>query len=219
VRRKLRPQDFSNRRAGAAISYYFVGDAKLDPNTLYMFYDRQFAPLMFAWAYLKDDRWVIGTGAEENPLEYAERFLNYVQDKYAVRGEMVKREGFASPMESAVYLGQGRTLMIGDAAGLIDLHRGLGMDNAALSARLAAKAIMHSRENGCPPMEPYRRLMRRTVRIVEANARKQAARYATDKTLENSLSPLNLAKSGLLMMAAARINTVLPPDRTIVLPL
>jgi flavin-dependent dehydrogenase len=28
VRRKLRPQDFSNRKAGAAINYYFVGDAE-----------------------------------------------------------------------------------------------------------------------------------------------------------------------------------------------
>jgi len=219
IRRKLRPQDFKKKAPGGSLNYYFVGDAELDPNTLYMFYDREFAPLMFAWVYLKDDRWVIGTGADKDLPEYAERFLSYIREKYAVRGKMVKREGFASPMEIEVYLGWENVLMIGDAAGLVDLHRGLGMDNAALSGRLAAKAIIQSEKTSCLSIEPYQRLMMRTVRKIQENAKRRAARYATNETLENSLSPLNLIKDGLLMTIAAQINKMLPAERTIMLPL
>ena len=49
MRKKLRPEDFGRKASGASINYYFVGDGALDPNTLYMFYNREFAPLMFAW--------------------------------------------------------------------------------------------------------------------------------------------------------------------------
>jgi len=219
IRRKLRPQDFEKKAFGAAINYYFTGEINLNPNTLYMFYKREFAPLMFAWVYLKDDQWVIGTGANREPLKYAERFLNYIKGKYTLRGEIVRREGFASPLRGGVYLGQGNVLMTGDAAGLVDLYRGLGMDNAALSGRLAVKAIVDSKKAGCLPIEPYQRLMKRIIHRVEKNAAKQTTRYATNETLEQSLSPLNLIKGGLLMLVATQINRVLPPHRIIMLPL
>ena len=219
IRRKLRPQDFEKKAFGAAINYYFTGQINLNPNTLYMFYNREFAPLMFAWVYLKDDQWVIGTGANREPLKYAERFLNYIKGKYTLHGEMVRREGFASPLRGGVYLGQGNILMTGDAAGLVDLYRGLGMDNAALSGRLAVEAIIDSEKAGCLPIECYQRLMNRIIQRVEKNAAKQADRYATNEALEQSLSTVNLIKGGLLMVVATQINRVLPPHRTIMLPL
>lgn len=219
TRRKLRPEDFERKTSGATVNYYFVGDAKLDPNTLYMFYQRKFSPLMFAWAYKKDDKWVIGTGANENPLEYAERFFNYVREKYGLRGEIVEREGFSSNMKSNIHLGEGNLLMVGDAAGLVDLYRGMGMDNAALSGRLAVKAIVNAEEKGCAAIELYQRLMRGTVHKLEANARKQANRYASNRMLEKSLSPANLMKGGLLMVMINGINRVLPPEKMILLPL
>jgi len=219
IRRRLRPQDFKRKALGAAINYYFNGDAKLDPNTLYMFYHREFCPLMFAWVYMKDDQWVVGTGADRDLMTYANRFLSYIQERYALHGQMVRKEGFSSPMESSIYLGHGNVLITGDAAGLIDLYRGLGMDNAALSGRLAVKAIVRSEKIGCPPIEPYRRLMERVVRKTQVNEKRQAARYATDETLEASLSTPNLIKDGLLMLAAAQLNKTLPPERTILLPL
>lgn len=219
IRRKLQPQGFKRKSWGAAINYYFVGDAKLDRSTLYMFYSKEFCPLMFAWVYMKDDSWVVGTGAHENLLGYAQRFLGYIQSKYALRGELVKKEGFSSPMESSIFLGEGRILMTGDAAGLIDLYRGLGMDNAALSGRLAVRAIVRSEEIGCLPIEPYQRYMEKIVRQIGRNEKRQAARYATNETLESSLSTLNLIRDGLLMLAAAQMNRILPPERVITLPL
>jgi flavin-dependent dehydrogenase len=219
ARRILQPQDFKRKTMGAAINYYYVGDAELDRNTLYMFYNREFCPLMFAWVYMKDDQWVVGTGADKDLMTYANRFLSYIQEKYALHGQMVRKEGFSSPMESSVYLGHGNVLMAGDAAGLIDLYRGLGMDNAALSGRLAVKAIVQSEKTGCAAIEPYERLMERVVLKTQVNEKRQAARYATDQTLEASLSTPNLIKDGLLMLSVAQVNKVLPPERTILLPL
>jgi geranylgeranyl reductase family protein len=219
IRKKLRPQDFAPGKAGAAVNFYFVGDADLDPDTLYMFYNREFAPLMFAWVYLKDDQWVIGTGAPTEPLKYAERFFNFVKAKYNLRGEIKRREGFSSPMRSEIFLGRENILLAGDAAGLIDLYRGVGMDNAALSARLAIKAIVKSEKQGTPPFKFYKEFMRRMALKVVKNASKQAARYATDNSLCKSLSRLNVIKSGLQMLIAAQLNKILPPDKIITLPL
>mgnify|MGYP003879983883 CR=1 FL=1 len=218
VRRKMRPQDFDKKATGATVNYYFVGEAELDPNTLYMFYNREFCPLMFAWVYLKDDKWVIGTGANHNPLEYANRFFNYVKQKYRLCGEIVKREGFSSTQRSTIYLGERRVLMIGDAAGLVDMYRGVGMDNAALSGRLAVKAIARAEEDGIEAAKAYEDLMRRVVRKLELNAKKQVKRLSSNNELEKSLSPLNMLKGGIYMLIANEINKILPPERLIFLP-
>jgi flavin-dependent dehydrogenase len=219
IRKKLRPNDFQKRAHGGSLNYYCVGETSLDPNTLYMVYNREFAPLMFAWAYLKDDQWVIGTGADESPKEYASRFFDYIQKQYRFRGEIVRREGFASSLTGGVYLGEGPLLLAGDAAGLIDLYRGLGMDNAALSARHAVKAIIASEKKGHPAIEYYRKLMRGMVHKLQVNAQKQRMRYGSNEELEASLSPLNILKGGLLMILANRVNAVLPPEKVITLPL
>jgi len=219
IRRKLRPQDFEEKKAGAAINLYFRGDTDLDPNTLYMFYNREFSSLMFSWAYLKDDQWVIGTVADREPVRYAERFFNYVKDRYGLRGEIVRREGFSSSIKSGLFLGEGNILMTGDAAGLMDLYRGMAMDNAAISARLAVKAIVKSEKAGVIPIKPYQRFMKRIVRTTVRNAAKQAARYAADNTLQKSLSLFSLMKGGLLMLLVAQVNRILPPERIITLPL
>jgi flavin-dependent dehydrogenase len=103
---QLLEEDYDRRSSGATVNYYFVGEANLDPNTLYMFYRKEFSPLMFAWVYLKDDKWVIGTGANENPLHYAKAFFDYVKERYSLRGEVVRREGFSSTLKSIVYFGK-----------------------------------------------------------------------------------------------------------------
>ena len=218
VRRKLRPQDFDQRSSGAAINFYFKGKTDLDPNTLYMFYDRQFSPLMFAWVYLKDDQWVIGTGANKEPLKYAERFFSYIANTYGLQGEIIRKEGYASPMKGDIFLGEGNVLLVGDAAGLVDLYRGVGMDNAALSARLAVKAIAKSGGTMGSPLGLYGKLLKRIVVKTERNAIKQASRYATDSELAKSLSPLRVLKSGLSMLILSQLNKIMPPERIITLP-
>jgi len=220
MRKKLRPLDYTETPLGAVVNYHFVGRANLDANTLYMFYKREFCPLGPATVYLKDDTWVIGTAAAKNPLEYAERFLNYLTERHALSGRIVKKEGFAPTLKGGVYLGEGNLLMVGDAAGLLDFGRTVGMDNAALSGRLSVKAITEAETAGCPASEPYQRMMGRTVRRLETNAKKQglSAMPASDEMLEKRLSPSNMMKSGLIMIMANLANAILPPERLIFVP-
>jgi flavin-dependent dehydrogenase len=219
IRKKLRPEHFGTRPSGATVNYYFKSDTKLDPSTLYMFYNSEFSPLMFAWVYMKDDWWVVGTGADRDLLKYAERFLKYVEGRYSFKGELVRKEGFSSPMEPSIYLGQGNVLLAGDAAGLVDMYRGLGMDNAALSARFAVKAIVESERTGVAPIGFYERLMGGMVNKMHRNEKRQAARYATNESLQRSLSTPNMIKDGILMLATMQLDRVVPPERTVTLPL
>ncbi len=57
------------------------------------------------------------------------------------------------------------------------------------------------------------------VHKLQANAKKQAKRYTSNDKLEASLAPASMLKDGLLMTLANLINTVLPPEKIITLPL
>jgi len=114
-------------------------------------------------------------------------------------------------------LGEGRILLVGDAAGLVDLYRGVGMDNAALSGRLAVKAIAKA-EEGLEAVKIYKSLMRGVVKKIEANKEKQRRRFSSNEELERSLSPLRILKGGLYMLIANQINKILPPEKLIFLP-
>jgi len=218
IRRRLRPEDFERRATGATVNYYFVGEGDLDPNTLYMFYKKEFSPLMFAWVYLKDNKWVIGTGANENPLHYAKTFYEYVKERYRLRGGVVRKEGFSSTLKNVIYFGEGNVLLVGDAAGLVDLYRGVGMDNAALSGRLAVKALIKAEEKGLESAKVYANLMRRVKRKIEINAKKQLKRLSSNEELEKSLSPMNMLKGGLYMLLAEQLNKLFPSERLLFLP-
>ena len=184
-----------------------------------MYYNREFCPLMFAWVYLKDDQWVIGSGGDPKPLEYAERFFDYIKQRFSLRGAVVRREGFASPQKNGVFPGAGNILITGDAAGLVDLYRGVGMDNAAISGRLAVKAILKSEESGRSPCETYSCLLKDIAHKIDVNEARQQAIFATNESLEKNLSTAKLLMGGITMLAATQLNRVLPPERTITLPL
>ena len=218
IRSKIKPESLEKSRLGTAINYYFEGKGDLDPNKLYMYYNREFCPLMFAWVYLKDEKWVIGTGANENAVAYADRFYDYVKEKYSLEGEIVKKEGFASTQKITTFLGEENILLSGDAAGLIDLYRGVGMDLAALSGRFAVKALVEAEKTATPPIEHYQRLMRKTIAKLAANEQKQNKRYASNESLEKSLSSANLLKDGLSMLISNQFNKLLPAEKIILLP-
>ncbi len=219
VRRRLRAEDFAHRHTGITINYYLKGDSKLDPGTLYMLYDKDICPMMFAWAYMKGGYWVIGTAAYVDITLYGERLLKHIKEKYSFGGCIVSKEGFTSLLKEGVYLGEENILLTGDAAGLVDLYRGMGMDTAALSGRLAAKAISRSEEADQSPLECYQRYMKRLVKTLYLNAEKQRKRYTSNKTLEESLTSRRFVLSGLAMLVALRFNRLLPPEHSILLPL
>ena len=218
VRKKLRPDDYQQRAPGGAMNYYCTGEGNLDPNALYMVNIKEYAPIMFAWIYKKDELWVIGTGSEVDLKGYADRFYDYVCQEYNFNGEIVRKEGFASPLKWGVYLGEGNALLCGDAAGLLDAYRGVAMDNAALSARFAVQAILKAEQTGTMAISHYEQKMRPMRRQMNANEKKRLMKFASDDSLAASFAPARVLIDGIKMMAANTANRFLPPEKVMTLP-
>ena len=219
IRKKLRPADFLQKASGGAMNYYCTGEGDLDPHALYMVNIKAYAPIMFAWIYMKDDQWVIGTGAEHDLKDYADRFYDYVCVKYNFQGEIVRKEGFASPLKFGVYLGEDNIMLCGDAAGLLDAYRGVAMDNAAISARIAVQAIMAAEKTNSPAITHYSQKMKPLKHQMETNEKKRLAKFASDETLTASFAPQRVLIDGLKMISANAANRILPPERIITLPM
>jgi flavin-dependent dehydrogenase len=92
------------------------------------------------------------------------------------------------------------------------------MDLAALSGRLAVKALKIAEKTATSPIEHYQILMKKTLKKLESNEQKQTKRYASNESLEKSLSSANLLKDGLSMLVSNQINRILPAEKVIFLP-
>jgi flavin-dependent dehydrogenase len=101
----------------------------------------------------------------------------------------------------------------------LDAYRGVAMDNAALSARVAVKAIRDAEKNGDTAIAHYTRRMRGLKRQMEVNERKRQAKFASDETLSENMAPRRMMVDGLKMLGANTLNRFLPPERIITLPL
>lgn len=227
IRKRLRPTGFSKDTIGATVSYYVDGDARLDPRTLHQFWNVDWCDAMFAWIYTKTlddgkDYWVVGTGCNDGRLKERQAlFFDHVVKTYALDGTVVKKEGFATTMsissKDRVWLGEGNVLMAGDAAGLVDQARGLGMDAAALSGRLAASAICSAAGEGRPAIEPYSRVMAGVVGQTRRNQEREISRFTTNEQLARHLRR-GMVPTGLGLAAHAMLNAFRPLHRLVLLP-
>jgi len=226
IRKKMRPQDYygkGERARGITLNYYLEteSDGDLDPNTLYQFWNMDFNNMMFAWVYKKNDLWVVGTGYTEDIKTHCDLLLEYVKKKFNFDGKIVKREGFASKFKldlpNHVYLGEGNLLITGDAAGLVEMYRGLGMDAAALSGRRAAKAIIGAEKAGANAMRFYEKSMRKLVKRIDKNATRQLLNLKNNDDLQKYLKN-SFLKMGMGTFFGSLLNKFLPANRLILLP-
>jgi len=202
VRMKQRPQDFENKSSGATVNYYFKGKTDLDSKCLYQYWNLDFNNMMFAWIYKKNYLWVIGTGYDKGVSKKGLDFFNYVKQKYSLEGEIIGKEGFSSNMnmgEGRVHLGNGRFLYVGDAAGLVDMYRGLGMDAAALSGRLAAIAIIEAEKKNKDALKLYSRYMHKHVKQTNKNTNKGIYHLKDNDELLTYMKK-NMIKMGIKML-------------------
>jgi flavin-dependent dehydrogenase len=210
--------EFAPRVTGTAINYYFRGESNVEPDTLYIFFNKEFSNLMFSWLYYKDDQLVVGTSSDTEPSRYAERFYGHVEDKFRLEGEISRREGYVTSYQGGICLGEGNILLVGDAAGFLDLYRGAGMDTAAMSGRISAQAVKRAVMEGGAALKHYRHLAHSLVKLIEENALKQRLRYESDDTIERSLSRLNVFKGQMYIAYAGFMNRFLSPERIKLLP-
>ncbi|MEI7616031.1 MAG: NAD(P)/FAD-dependent oxidoreductase [Actinomycetota bacterium] len=219
IRKKLHPEDYFQTAQGGTMNYYCTGEGNLDSSVMYMVNIKEYAPMMFAWTYKKDDLWVIGTGTEnESVKDYADRFYDYICKKFNFAGNIVRKEAFTSALKSSVYLGDGNILICGDAAGLLDPYRGMGMDNAALSAMIAVEAILDAKKSGSKAIIFYEEKMEPIKKRLEANEIKRKAKFHSNETLAQSMTSGRILKGGIMLVAANFVNRFLPAKKIITLP-
>jgi flavin-dependent dehydrogenase len=228
IRRKLRPTSgFRENKPMASLNYYFSADGNLQPDKLYQFWNIEYNKSMFAWVYNKTlqdghDYWVIGTVYDQDIRQRLDRFFDDVKALYHLTNvRIVKQEGYSSTMsftdEGMIWLGERNILIVGDAAGLIDPKRGVGMDAAALSGRLAAKAIGLARASGEPVGVIYARLMRRVVDQTRRNQQHGIASLHTNDELQAYLDQ-GFVKLGLNMVFQSLGNMFRGAEQQVLLP-
>lgn len=223
IRKMMRPQEFSPKSQGATVNYYIKGTGDLDENTLYQFWNLDWNDAMFAWAYMKTlddgkDYWVVGTGCNTGRVLDRQRlFYEYFKEEFSFHGEIVKREGYSHTIDLSsderVWLGEENVLMVGDAAGLVDASRGVGMDSAALSGRLVAKALV----KGGAVLEEYSRLMRALVRQTVRNQGREIGMHSSNAELQKFLEK-SLLRSGVGMVVQGFLNIARPLHKMVMLP-
>jgi flavin-dependent dehydrogenase len=227
MRRRLRPQDFGETTRGGGMNYYLDGEADLDPNTLYQFWDLRFSDAMFAWIYTKTlddgkDYWVVGTGCtSDDLLERQTLFSEVVRNKFNMKGRIVQKEEYLTTIDmkskDRVWLGKGRILMVGDAAGLMDGVRGVGQDAAALSGRLLAKAILLSDQKGTTALGEYTELMQSVTKQTRRNQEREIRKFQTNEELQGYLKR-GLVSSGLKFLLQSTLNKFRSPEKQRLLP-
>jgi flavin-dependent dehydrogenase len=183
--------------------------------------------MMFAWVYNKTltdgkDYWVVGTGYDKDVTTRLDSFFEHIKDLYQLQNvKVVKREGYSSSMTFAdnerIWLGEKNFLMAGDAAGFIDLTRGVGMDAAALSGRLAAKAIGLAQKNGKPVIQIYSDVMKHLVKQTRKNQQRGILSFESNEELQNYLDK-GLIKMGLNMTGQSFLNKIRSAERQVMIP-
>ena len=227
IRRRVRPQNFQKTCTGGTLNYYIDGTVDMDEKTLYQFWNIEFSNAMFAWVYTKTldggkECWVVGTGCNGAGIkERQEKFYAHVKEKFGMAGEIIKKEGYASTIDmrskDRVWLGEGNLLMVGDAAGLVDMVRGVGMDAAALSGRLVAKAILAAERNGTGAIAEYTRLMRAVVDQTRSNQQREIAGFTSNDELQAHMDK-SVMKMGLGLVVQSALNALRPAERQKLLP-
>lgn len=227
MRRKLRPEDFGEKTKGGGVNYYLDGEADLDRNTLYQFWNLRFSDAMFAWIYTKTledgkDYWVVGTSATSGDLlEKQTLFYDYVRKQFNMKGRIVDKEEYAATFDiqskNRVWLGKGRILMAGDAAGLMDGVRGVGQDAAALSGRLLAKAILLSDRKRTSALAEYSFLMRNVTARTRANQEREMQRFQSNEELQRHLKG-HLVVAALKFLLQSALNKVRSAENQRLLP-
>jgi len=228
IRRKLKKGGgFQKGSTGAALNYYFTANGNLEPDKLYQFWDIEYNNMMFAWVYNKTlddgkDYWVVGTGYDKDIYMRLDSFFEHIKELYQLKNvKIAKKEGYSSSMtfsdEERIWLGEKHFLMVGDAAGLIDLTRGVGMDSAALSGRLAAKAIGLSHKNGKPVIDVYSQLMKNLVKQTRKNQQAGILSFKSNKDLQAYLDE-GMLKMGLNMFVQRFLNKLRSAEQQVMLP-
>ncbi|RJP30980.1 MAG: FAD-binding protein [Actinobacteria bacterium] len=137
---------------------WYLGEIDLEPGWLYLFFDRGLSGFM-ATIFQKDGVITAVTGAAkgESARSCFRAFRDHLEREHGLRvKETLSRHGIVLNDMSATgnyCLGEGRTLLAGEAAGF--LRSAEGITPALFTGMAAGEAILKSVESGRPAMDFY----------------------------------------------------------------
>jgi geranylgeranyl reductase family protein len=151
---------------GIAIESEIPFDSSIDfPQKELQFIHLDFGrvPNGYGWVFPKKEWLSIGIGGmfretkKKNPRQYFKSFLKGLD--YIPEGKTFKVAGHLLPSfyDEKQKVSQGRVLLVGDAAHLMDPLQGEGIYYAIRSGMLAAEAIMEWKEEGVAPSDFYQK--------------------------------------------------------------
>jgi geranylgeranyl reductase family protein len=146
-----------NQAVGVAIEGNLSYDRLRDDYRGRLVLELGVVPGGYGWVFPKGDHVNIGVGGWEREGPRLRKHLARLCAEHGVAPEELQElRGFRLPLRAPrSTLARGRTLLVGDAAGLIDPVSGDGMFEGFLSAKLAAEAALDVLEGREESLEPY----------------------------------------------------------------
>jgi len=171
VKRELYP-DVKWSHAHAYQEYWTGESGKLDPNYFYGFVFEN--DVLYKSWNVKNDQMCIGSSHTDAKLvkESHGRFVEFLEERFGVRLEKKIRaessyQGNVDSFGGTEYrLGKNKVLLIGEAAGLMDIF-GEGIPIALRSGKEAANAILESETD--PILEIYQEKMKKPIKKLIRN--------------------------------------------------
>ncbi|MGQ9497250.1 MAG: geranylgeranyl reductase family protein [Desulfotomaculales bacterium] len=161
--RMVRPQG----KRGLAISCRVTADhARLMTQRGRLGIDLSAVPGGYGWIFPKGDHLNVGIGTVYPGVRNLRALLDaYLAREGLITGTTAQIQGHPLPFEGLAggRVTSVRTLLLGDAAGLVDPFTGEGIHNACLSACLAAEAIVARRRRPAEAVEVYQKLVKDNI--------------------------------------------------------
>lgn len=168
IRAGLDPEFENSLKWFVAYQNYYEGRSDLDPYFFHGFMEPQFGEV-YAWFSVKNGMQVFGTAVKKGKKirPFLSRYTEFLENKFNLKcGRLVRKSGcLGNNMcpEGRFYLGKGNVLLVGEAAGFLNVF-GEGISCALSTGLFAAEAISKGIKSKNNALELYTELTKRERR-------------------------------------------------------
>ena len=168
IRAGLDPEFENSLKWFVAYQNYYEGSSDLDPYFFHGFIDPQYGEV-YAWFSVKNGMQVFGTAVKKGKKirPFLSRYTEFLENKFNLKcGRLVRKSGcLGNNMcpEGRFYLGKGNVLLVGEAAGFLNVF-GEGISCALSTGLFAAEAISKGIKSNNNALELYTELTKRERR-------------------------------------------------------
>ena len=153
-------------------------------NIVEIWFDGEVSPDFYGWIFPKADHLAIGTGTEDNQHNIKVLQRRFIE-KIGITDKPYLDEAAKIPMKPRKSFTQEKSILVGDAAGLVTPANGEGIFFAMRSGKLGAKAMIeHLKQN--KPLSNYEQEFRKLYAPIFFGLEVlQAVYYRTDRLRES----------------------------------